>query len=270
MSLKDKLNGGEMTLKQEIENLCLKKLGRLPDIDNPQGYNDKIQWLKLYDQSQDQVTCVDKLAVRDWVAQRDKDCLIPLTDSFPAIWKCTHNSGGAIVVGDSSQATGAYNRLSKQLARLYGSGKGEWAYLYVKPQIIKETVLSDNTDYKFHCVNGKVRWIQIIWGRQNAKPYECIMAADWKPTGVQMDEKMLKANFTTLPPENARKRLISLAETLAQGWKYVRVDLYWSDNKAWFGELTFWPRAGCYKNDSDHLFGTLMNFSLDKKRPIVE
>jgi hypothetical protein len=209
--------------------------------------------------------------VRDWVAKRDPSCLIPLTDSFPAVWKCTHNSGGVVIVRDSGQATSAINRLSKLLAKPYGIGKGEWAYRFVKPQVVKESLITDNVDYKFHCVNGEVKWIQVIWGRENKKPFECILASDWKPSNVQMDEKMNKGACLSFPSKEGRKRLSELAITLAQGWKYVRVDLYWSDNQAWFGELTFWPRAGCYKNDADQLFGSLMNFDLTtKKRPIVE
>jgi hypothetical protein len=257
-----------MSLRAEIEALCQDRLGRLPNLDDPRGYNDKIQWLKLYDQRPEQIQCVDKAGAREWVRERiGPEVLVPLTSGYPAVWKCTHNSGGVRVVFDAAEAKAAHRALTERMAKPYGQGKGEWAYQFVKPAILKERMLSNPTDYKFHCAQGEIRWIQIIWGRNQAKPRECILRPDWTPLGVQMDDKMVRDGDPPMPAEDARRELEDVARRLAQGWQYVRVDLYHSDGGVRFGELTFWPRAGCYRNgDADAVFGDLMPLDLSARR----
>jgi len=255
-------------LREEIEILCQARLGRLPNLDDPQGYNDKIQWLKLYDQRLEQIQCVDKAGAREWVRERvGPHVLVPLTDAFPAVWKCTHNSGGVRTVRNEAEAKAAHEALKPRLAKRYGLGKGEWAYQFVTPAILKETLLSNATDYKFHCAQGEIRWVQVIWGRDGVKPRECILRPDWSPMGVQMDDKMQRDDSPPLPAQEARRELEAVARTLAQGWQYVRVDLYHSDGQVRFGELTFWPRAGCYQNGAaDAVFGALMPIDLAQRR----
>ena len=58
-----------------VNDYCFHKLGVLPDLANPKGYNDKVNWLKIHDQMTEQVTCCDKLLVRAYVADRiDRSC----------------------------------------------------------------------------------------------------------------------------------------------------------------------------------------------------
>jgi hypothetical protein len=263
-------------LEATIRALCLSRIGREPDLDNPQGYNDKIQWLKLHDQRPEHVTACDKWAVRDWVAERAcPDVLIPAepgltSDRFPYVVKCSHDSGSAVRVDNAMQAARAYRHLAPRLARPYGVEKGEWAYQFVSPRIIAERALPEPVvDYKFHCVHGKPAWVQVIWDRASGRPREAIFMPDGSLTDLHMDDKMIHAP-TGHPGRKAWSALTALAETLAEGWRYVRVDLYWSGGKALFGELTFWPRAGCYGSDDEPIFGELLAIDLTEKRePIV-
>ena len=45
-----------------------KEFGRFPNWKNPQTYNEKLQWLKLYDRKPEYTMMVDKYAVKDYVA----------------------------------------------------------------------------------------------------------------------------------------------------------------------------------------------------------
>ncbi len=75
---------------------------------------------------------------------------------------------------------------------------------------------------------------------------------------------------TVWPGVIAWGRLIALAEVLAASWRYVRVGLYWAQERAWFGELTFWPLAGCYRTKDEPTFGEMLELDLtDKREPIV-
>jgi hypothetical protein len=245
-------------LESIINELCLKRIGRKPDLDAPKGYNDLIQWLKLHDQRPEHITCCDKWAVRDWVAQlAGPEVLIPARRGLssmplPLVAKCTHDSGSARFVRTRDDLSIAAVKLSQRLVQTYGAEKGEWAYQFVKPQVIAEELLTGPAvDYKFHCSGGKARWAQVIWGRGKGKPREAIF-----------EHCPMQAIH---PGPHAWEKLTELAEKLAMGWRYVRVDLYWT-GKPWFGELTFWPRAGCYNSPDERTFGEMLDLDLSQKR----
>ena len=86
-------------------------MGKKLNLDNPLTYNEKLQWLKLYDRNPDYVMMVDKYRVRDYIAEKiGSEHLIPLLgvwkraddidfDSLPNqfVLKCNHDSGGLVV-----------------------------------------------------------------------------------------------------------------------------------------------------------------------------
>lgn len=265
-----------MALREVIERLCVKQLGRLPDLKRPKGYNDKIQWLKLHDQRRDQIIACDKWGVRDWVAERaGKDVLIPArlgvcSDFLPAYVKCTHDSGSARLARNGVELRAAQTFAESRLGKPYGVDKGEWAYEFVRARIMTEEALAANTDYKFHCVHGRVAWVQVIWDR-GVQTKEAIFSPDGAVTGLHMDEKMIHCPDQSQNPGGmAWRELTTLAESLARGWRYVRVDLYWT-GRPWFGELTFWPRAGCYRSADEPNFGEMLDIDLTERRqPVVQ
>lgn len=264
-------------LEQVIKALCEKRNGRLPDLENPRGYNDKIQWLKLHDQRKEHIAACDKYAVRDWVAEKAGDVLIParmgvVPEFIPGVVKCTHDSGGVRFADDERGLERAHLDLMHRLSKPYGVEKGEWAYQFVPPRLMTEKALDGPVvDYKFHCTHGKVRWVQVIWDRARGAR-EAIFMPDGALTSLHMDDKMRHCpERSVYPGSEAWAALTALAEKLAEGWRYVRVDLYWSAGKAWFGELTFWPRAGCYGSKDEPIFGELMEIDLSEKlEPIVK
>ncbi len=264
-----------MSLEQTINVYCLKTLRRLPDLKSPTGYNDKIQWLKLFDQRREHITACDKIAVRRMVADTVGDeFLIPSVEwpptEFPVIAKTSHDSGGNAVIRSEIDIPVAREVLEKRLTKSYGVKKGEWAYQFVKPAILVERLLSQATDYKFHCVHGRVAWVQIIWDRVSGYPNEAIFAPDGRLLNMHMDEKMRYClDQSVYPGVKAWAAMTDLAVKLSAPWRYVRVDLYWSDARAWFGELTFWPRAGCYKSADEPRFGEMMKIDMSYRLPAI-
>lgn len=262
-------------LRETIEALCIARLGRWPNLDQPQGYNDLIQWLKLYDQRPDHIVCCDKWAARDWVAERaGEDVLIPATLDWPpirlpAVAKCTHDSGSARLISTDAELPRALEKLNARRARKYGVEKGEFAYALIAPRIIVEDILPDPiVDFKFHCSHGKIRWVQVIFDRASGHPHETILTPDGERTVFHMDDKMVSVpSADVYPGDEAWSRLCGLAVRLASGWRYVRVDLYWAWGRALFGEMTFWPRAGCYNSKDEPLFGHMLQLDLTYKFP---
>lgn len=265
-------------LRDTVHAVCLDRLGRAPNLESPQGYNDLIQWLKIHDQRPEHIVACDKWAVRGWVKERaGEDVLIPATlgrtKRFPAIAKCTHDSGSAKRVLSQAQAEQVWTSLERRLARPYGIEKGEWAYQFVAPQIIAEDLLpGDVVDFKFHCSHDRVRWVQIIRDRKSGQPKETILYPHGAATGLHMDHKMVHAPTAPVyPGDDAWSKLSGLALKLCAGWRYVRVDLYWSGGKALFGELTFWPLAGCYRTQDEPEFGRMLDLDLSYRfEPVVQ
>ena len=67
----------------------------------------------------------------------------------------------------------------------------------------------------------------------------------------------------------AWEQMKTMARALSEPFRYVRVDLYDYESRPIFGELTFWPKAGCYKSKDEHAFGQLLDFDTTFKRPMI-
>ena len=263
-----------MSLRDTINELCRDRLDREPDLDNPQGFNDLIQWLKLHDQRKEHIQACDKWAVRQMVPRKN---LVPARlgiapKRLPCVMKCTHDCGSIRFVEKASDVIEVGAELKECLGRPYGVEKGEWVYRLVKPRIITEALLEPGiTDYKFHCSHGKIRWCQVIGERGHEDgAREAILSPDGCILPMHMDQNMRHVPGGAYPGDEAWQALTKLARKLAKPWRYVRVDLYWSRRRAWFGELTFWPLAGCYLTDDEPTFGEMLQLDLSKKfKPIV-
>ena len=265
-----------------------KSTGSFPNIVNPKSYNDKIAWLMIFDQNKLMPQCTDKILVRDFVKSRLGDEYLTnlygtyesfndinfdlLPNSF--VVKTNHDSGTVFIIKDKSiiNIKKIKESINKSLSKTYGGNKGEWAYSFIDKKILIEECLSKKSetlppDYKFHCVNGKVRWLQYIYDRgQETK--ECVYDNKFNIIPVHLD-----LNFKLQDPNMTIPRswdsLILAAETLSIGFKYVRVDLYNIKGRIVFGELTFFPRAGCYITPDNETFGNMLDFDTSQvKEPL--
>ena len=108
-------------------------LGKKLDLKNPKTFNEKLQWLKLYDRKPIYTTMVDKYEAKKYVASIIGDeYIIPtlgVYDHFDEIdfdklpnqfvIKCTHDSGGIVIVKDKKDLNikKAKKRIEKCLKR---------------------------------------------------------------------------------------------------------------------------------------------------------
>lgn len=255
----------------------IKSLGRFPNLVNCADYNDKIQWLKLFDQRADTIRCTDKLAVRKYIGQSVGDRYnVPLyqvaekfsglnIDALPSrfVMKVNHDSGTAMLVPDKIAVDWEKEqcRVDRALDFAYGWDRGEWAYSFVEPKILVEEFLGDSgrpSDFKWHCVDGKVRWLQLI-AERGAEDTETIVFPDGTIAPFSFSH-VLKHH-----PHFARPRewdeMVSVAERLARGFKYVRVDMYLVAGRVHVGEMTFFPKSGMFKGEGQKILGGLLDFS---------
>lgn len=239
--------------------------GREIDLENPVTYNEKLQWLKLYDHRPIYNTIVDKYEVKKYIADIiGEEYIIPTLgvwdrfddidfDSLPDkfVLKCTHDSGGLVICTDKSKLdkAKAKKKIEDSLKRNFYWQSREWPYKDVKPRIIAEKYMTDSpdttafTDYKFFCFDGVADNVMIVAGRSenNAKYYH--FDKNWNLCRYNRLCRSLPEGFTMEKPEQIDK-MFEIAEKLSVGFPEVRVDLYISNGQIYFGELTLFSNGG--------------------------
>lgn len=238
------------------------------NLDNPQTFNEKLQWLKLHDRNPLYTTMVDKYAAKEYVGNIiGKEYIIPtlgVWNSFDEIdfdklpnqfvLKTTHDSGGIVICRDKHifDKKAARERLEKSLKNNFYYMGREWPYKNVPPRIIAESFMenpgyADLTDYKFFCFNGMPYYCQVISDRNTN---ECIDFFDME-WNLQEFTGLHNPNYPHYPhyPRKIGKPIclgqMKLAcSVLAENIPFVRVDFYEVKGKMYFGEMTFYPASG--------------------------
>ena len=252
------------------DKIYLKKIFKLKfglnlDLENPKTIHEKLIWLRLNIRNSLYTLCADKYAVRDYIKDKiGEKYLIPLvfhTDNpadispenlpdYPFIIKTNHGCRGEIIVKDKSKIDWRTVRkdLKKSLKfNFYYKGR-EWQYKNIEPRIIVEKLILDKNfnipyEYKFHCCNGKVKFIEVYIDKYMNKKLN-FYDPDWNILDCRVGTVGNGADFEK--PEMLSK-MKSLAEILARDFIFVRVDLYNFNSEIYFGELTFTPVGGFQK-----------------------
>lgn len=264
------------------------RMGKKLNLDCPQTFSEKLQWMKLYDHNPLYTTLVDKYAVKQYVVDKIGDqYIIPtigvwdninkidfdnLPDQF--VLKCTHDSGGVVICKDKKKfdIAKAKKCLRKNFKRNFYYMGFEWPYKNVPPRIIAEKYMEDSKtkelrDYKFFCFDGKVKALFIATERQKA--------------GEDVKFDFFDADFKHLPflqghqnaaimPDRPQcfEEMKNIAEKLSVGLPQVRIDLYEVDGKVYFGEYTFFHHGGWTPfepEEWDYIFGSWVNLKKTEK-----
>lgn len=244
-----------------VELLYEAYTGKKLDLENPNRFNEKLQWIKLYDRRPEYTQYVDKYAVRSYVrAKIGEQYLIPLIgvwknareidfNEMPNqfVLKCNHDSGSVIFCKNKNEfdIVKARKKLNHALKKGTFYHGREWPYKNVERKIIAEKFMSDGTgkelnDYKVFCFNGVARLVQIHKGRysNHTQDYYDI---EWNKLDIyqgvpQSSELMPKPEFLD--------EMLRLSEILSQGIPEVRIDWYAINGVLYFGEMTFFDGSG--------------------------
>lgn len=262
--------------KQYLRLMYWAILHKKLDLRYPKTFNEKLQWLKIYDRKPEYTVMVDKYAAKQYVADRiGEQYIIPTLgvwenfddidfESLPNqfVLKCTHDSGGLVVCKDKSKLdkVAAKEKIEKSLKRNYYWSGREWPYKNVPPRIIAEKYMSDSQgtngeeislkdnkvddlkDYKFYCFDGAVRFVMINSDRNSDKPTK----ADYFDRDFNWLDFTWGYGHAEVRPEKPDKfeEMITIAEKLSKGLPHIRVDLYECNGQIYFGELTFYDGSG--------------------------
>ena len=230
---------------------------------NPQTFNEKLCWMKVYYKNNERAILVDKYAVNQYIAEKiGEDHLIPLLgvwerfddidlDTLPEqfVLKPNHTSGDVFICTDKSKIDkGALREtVNRWMKRNYYHQGREWEYKNIKPRIIAQQYLVDSDgqgakDYKFLCFNGKPRCLYTCQDRRDETGLKInYYDMQWKPMPLLKEHSV---NGRTLERPESFEEMVRICEVLAEPFPFVRLDLYEAGGKTYFGEFTFCPDAG--------------------------
>ena len=270
--------------KPYLKMVYYMKTGEHLNLDNPVGFNEKQNWLKLHDIHPEYTKLVDKYEVRSvikellgdgymfpvlgvWERYDDID-FASLPNQF--VLKCTHDSQSVKIVEDK-------NKIDHKEFRKFYNGRlkinpfnmgREYPYKNVRPRIIAEKLMVAEggiNDYKFFCFDGKPVIMFIATERASG---------DTKFDFFDMDFNHL--DIVNIHPQSDKgeiekpvcfEEMKQIAAKCSQGMKFVRIDLYEIDGKIYFGEYTFFHGGAFWPMKPEHWekdLGDLIKIDIQK------
>ena len=275
-----------MSSRTALKDWYFEHTGENLNLENLQTFNEKIQWMKLYDSTPLKTRLADKYLVREWVKEKiGEEYLIPnlgVWDSFDEInfdelpdqfvLKCNHGAGYNIIVKDKSKLDleDARNKINKWLQEDFAFKNGfEMHYSAIPRKIIAEKYIenfdNDLYDYKVWCFNGKAHYVQFLSERNTDGLKMAFYDREWNKQdfvySYPLDQKENKK------PVNLNL-LLSLAEKLSESFSHARVDFYiTNDGRIYFGEITFTSYSGiCHwePKSTDLMLGQMLELNREK------
>lgn len=260
------------------------------NIENPQKFTEKIQWLKIYDSTPLKTYCTDKINLRNYCIRCLGEDICPKiyqvynnildinTDMIPqyCIIKCNHGSNYNIILNNKKITDNELERLNTWYNTDFSTFYNEFHYKFINRKIFTEELLDISNEYKIWCFNGFPRFVQCIFYDnlkntlyKNSNNYE----KQWSRHDILLDKnfKMIKNKqfYIARPNYNENKylrkyykkycttkhynKILNYSKSLSKNFKFVRVDFYKTkDDIIYLSELTFTPSAGFMQFNNEH------------------
>ena len=259
------------------------------DLLSPQTFNEKIQWLKLYDSTPIKTSLADKYLVRDWIKNTiGEKYLIPLLgvwdkfedidfESLPNqfVLKANHGCGWNIIVRDKSKFNykEAKEKFDTWMHKNYAFAWGlELQYMNIPPKIIAEKYIAgldgDIYDYRFFCFNGDPMYIWLDVGSGTPHHKRNIYDLEWNLQNYKVNYPQI---IPYPPKPDTLEEMINCVKKLCKEFAFVRVDFYSVNGHVYFGEMTFTSQSGVgtwEDEEQNKYYGSLIK--LPPKSPIPE
>lgn len=251
--------------------------GRWPNLLRPKTFNEWINHKKLFDRNPLLTLLADKYQVREYVRERVGEEILTrlylvtedpeeidfarLPDRF--VIKTTHGSTWNILVPNKQEVDerAVKDQCAEWLRQNYYTMGREWAYKNIKPRIIVEEFLGDESgeapcDFKFFCFGGVVKFIQVDADRFRGHKRD-LYDTSWNRLNVRTCS--YRNLDKALPKPEKLDEMMFIAQRLADGLDFVRVDLYDINGRIYFGEMTNYPDNGFSRiepDEYDFIFGS--------------
>lgn len=257
------------------------RIGRNLNLKNPKTFNEKIQWLKLYDSTPLKTILTDKILVRDWVQKKiGKEYLKPVLwigNSFDEIpfkklpkkffIKVNHGCKWHCYIKDKKSFLDDENLYKYTKMRFdgwmnqsfFGWSAFELQYKDIIPKLyIEEAMFEPNNDcpieVEVYCFDGKPQLFRFLKYKE------------------LFSETLYDGNFNALSEyisisvssDSTKTKLYNISQILSDKFKFVRVDFLIHNQTLYFNELTFTPASGL-QEFSDKKIEKLLNSYLKLK-----
>lgn len=264
------------------------KFDRQLNLKSPKTYNEKCQWLKLNYRKKELISLVDKYEVKNIVAQRIGGEFVVknygVWDTFDEIdfdqlpqkfvLKTTHDSSGALICRNKADFDfdKARTVLHKNLSKNAYWPVREWTYKYIKPRIIADELIEvppgkDLLDFKFFCFHGEPKIFLVESERVGKTVADNFFDTELNPLDLVQGSR--RGEILMEDSEDYRT-MLTLAKKLCQDLPHIRVDFFYTGEKIYFAEFTFYQHAGIskfYPEKWDEILGSWIDLSkIDKTR----
>jgi hypothetical protein len=256
--------------------------GRTPNLFRPRRYSEKVQWRKLFDLDRRYAILSDKLAVRDFIADRlgrahpegaylvpllwhgDDPDLIPFdTLEPPYVLKSTHACAHVVMVneGDAIDRDAMRATARGWLEMCHGTLLDEPGYVPVPRRLIVERTIrtaqgARPIERKFFTFDGKVTFVQTVFTENGAQRHGAFHTPDWEWRPWYFTRALPEVTFQRPPLQ--LERMLAVAARLGAGFEHLRVDMYDLDDRFCVGEMTVYPWSGFARfnpDEADYLLG---------------
>lgn len=247
------------------------KFKRKLDLKSPKRFTEKIQWYKLYYKNDIMPSCSDKYMVREYIKskglehilndlycvyERPEDIkLSELPEKF--VMKLSNGSGTNLLCRDKSKLIedDVIREFKDFVFKVKANLGREWPYIKVKPRIVVERLLEDEThinnavnDYKIFCYNGKPEYVICVSDRYSDRCNHLVYDTEWNKVRVASEDARIDEDSPK--PENLDE-MLAIAAKLSEDFPFARIDLYSVAGKVYFGEITFYPWSGYMEFEPD-------------------
>ena len=268
----------EERYEEELKNWYLLSTGKVLDLQHPKTYNEKMQWLKLYDHDKEKTRLSDKYLVRDFVKETiGEKYLVPLL----GVWKCfdeidfstlpdkfvlkaNHGCGYNLIVKNKEELNfkEAKEKFDRWLTTNFAYVNFEMHYKDIHPVIIAEEYIEneddDLYDYKVWCFNGEPKYIMYLNNRKNGLKM-VFYDTEWNRMPFTYSVAVCEED---IPKPDNLEELLEMSKKLSKDFKHVRVDFYrLNDGSYKFGEMTFTSAAGkaiWHPEEYDRILGDML------------
>lgn len=235
------------------------ELGYRLDLKTPTTFNEKLQWLKLYDHNPMYAGLVNKLSAKEIVGKRigynhivktygswekaDDISFDELPNSF--VLKCNHDQGSVILVPDKKKLdkNEVISNLNYKLRRNLYYGTREYPYKKIPPRVFAEAYLGDSIiDYKFYCFNGSPKFLYCGQGLTEDHSLKIdFYDLTWNLMPFYREDYN---RLGKVPKPKHLEEMIEIARILSKNVPFVRIDLFEVGGNIYFSEFTLYPASG--------------------------
>lgn len=256
----------DLSDKEFLEKKFKATFGVRLNLEEPKTFNEKMQWLKLYNRKPEYTMMVDKFLVRNYISKTiGSQYLIPLLGVWNSpeeidfsklpekfVLKCNHNSGKGMCICTDKKNLNLKKikiNLKKGLNQDYYLNGREWPYKNVQRKIIAEKYMVDDSgfelkDYKIYNFNGQPKVIEVDFNRfiDHKRNF---YTTKWE----KIDLMLQFPSDSTVQHERPQclEKMLDLAKQLSVSLPFVRTDFYCINGVIYFGEITFFHGSGFEK-----------------------